>query len=111
MVRVLAVEDSLKDVLENALNKSSCSILIGSIFEDKRYVVAIFQVPLTGDLERDFEASVQQLQYALPGGCYLIGLISIEKVISLLNIIRKGNQKLQKLIAVDEQLFEPSVLC
>ena len=111
MVRVLAVEDSLKDDLENALNKSSCSILIGSIFEDKRYVVAIFQVPLTGDLERDFEASVQQLQYALPGGCYLIGLISNEKVISLLNIIRKGNQKLQKLIAVDEQLFEPSVLC
>ena len=104
------MEDSLKDDLENSFSKNSCSILIGSIFEDKRYVAAVFQVPLTGDLETDFEASLQQLQYALPGGCYPIGIISNEKVMSLLNLIRKCNQKLQKLIAVDEQLFEPFVL-
>ena len=111
MVRVLLVEESLKDDIERSFSSNCCSILIGSVFEDKRYSTAVFQVPLSGDLESDFEASLLQLQYALPGGCYPIGLISNEKVLSLLGIIRKCNQKLQKLITVDEPaLFEPFVL-
>lgn len=65
---------------------------------------------LTGDLESDFESSVQQLLYALPGGSYPIGLISNEKILSLLNIIKKCNQRLQKLISIDELLLEPCIL-
>lgn len=110
MVRTLIIEDTLKDNLDDSFSKNATAILIGSIFEDKRYIVAIFQVPITGELEGDFEACLQQLQYALPGGCYPTGVISNEKVMSLLNILKKCNQRLQKLISLDEQLFEPFVL-
>lgn len=110
MVRTLIIEDAVKDDIDESFNKNACSLLIGSVFEEKRYVVAVFQVPHSGDLENDFEGSVQQLQYALPGGCYLVGVISNEKTLSLLDIIRKCNQKLQKLVAIDDTLLEPLVL-
>ena len=110
MVRGLIVEDCLKEPLDQIFKKNVYSILVGSIYEEKRYVLSVFEVPMSNSLEEDFESSMNQLLYALPGGSYPIGIICNEKVVSLLNMLRKGIQRLQKLIAVDETLLEPFVL-
>ena len=110
MVRTLVIEDCLKGPLDEVFKKNAYSILVGSIYEEKRYVLAVFQVPLTNSIEEDFESSVHQLLYALPGGSYPIGIICNEKVVSLINILIKGIQRLQKLKYIDETLLEPLVV-
>ena len=110
MVRTLIIEESLKDEFDTSISGvSNCSVLIGSVVEEKRFVLAIFHVPIVTDIESDFESSLQQLMYALPGGSYPIGIVTNEKVLSLLNIVKKAIQKLQKFVTIDPVLLEPFV--
>lgn len=108
MVRSVVIEDSLKQEIEALPDtENSCAILIGSVQDDKRFILAIYPVPeQAGDLEKDVESGVNSLLFALPGGCYPLGVIAKNKMFALSSIIKKVLGKLEVFVRIDEKVSE-----
>eukprot|EP00116_Pleurobrachia_bachei_P005221 sb/3465483/ len=111
MVRTIVIDETLKSLVEtDPIEECSCFILIGNAVEEKRFVCSTFIVRTGSDCEDEFANSTDQLLYSLPGGLYPVGIFCNEKTMPFLNILRKAFQRLQKLVSVNEVLFEPFVI-